>query len=370
MEKISVAFLGVRHPHMWHRVELLRHSEEAYVCGFYDEDSYFAENFAARTGFHCFGSAEELLNRKPDLCIIESMDSQTPAYARLAAPFVKAMILEKCTAHTFEKVRSLAEDLKRYPVCIEHGFELHYLQIVDRCREIIESGALGQITLARFHGGSPIGCSTEIWVEDPELMGGMVYIEGSHMIELMLDTLGEPDTVEGCAVKLEPGQTMVSDAATSNLFKGAGVPPKTVTVGTMMHEDVGVGIARYPDKIAVLDFTAWESTGWCNAWRMEYYGTNGTLIACPIPSWATLQIRSDTKHYQKGEYRFEYPPVTAEGNTVMRDTYKRQLEKVYRMIRDERGGSQEGMRTICNVSRVAECIYQSTGDGIRFQYHA
>ena len=367
MNKISAVFLGVRHPHMWHRVELLKKSQDADVWGFYDEDPYFAENFEARTGFHRFESAEEMLALEPDLCIIEAMDSKTPDYARMAAPHVKAMILEKCTAHTFEKVRKLAEDLSGYPVYIEHGFELHYLQVADRCRGIIDSGVLGQITLARFHGGSPIGCSTEIWVEDPELMGGMVYIEGSHMIELMLDTLGDPETVSGCAVKLAPGQAMVSDIVTSDLFKGAGNPPKEVQVGGMMYEDVGVGIARYQDKLAVLDFTAWESTGWCNAWRMEYYGTNGTLTACPIPSWAVLQVRSDTGDYQKGEYRFEYPAVTAEGDTVMRDTYKRQLEKVFSAIRSGEV-SQKGMEMICSVARVADCIYRSAEEGETFRY--
>lgn len=368
MEKISVAFLGVRHPHMWHRVELLKNNPEARVLGFYDGDSYYAENFESRTGFYRAHSPEELLSQKPDLCIIEAMDDQTPSYARMAAPSVKAMILEKCTAQTFEENRKLREDLKDYPVHVEHGFELHYLQIVDKCREIIHSGVLGQITLARFHGGSPIGCSTEIWVEDPGLMGGMVYIEGSHMIELMLDTLGEPDTVEGCAVKLEPGQSMVSDITTSDLFRGPGVPPKKVQIGTMMYEDVGVGIARYPDKVAVLDFTAWESTGWCNGWRMEYYGTNGTLIACPIPSWAVLQVRAGTAGYERGEYRFEYPSVTEEGNTLMRDTYKRQLGKVFGLIREGSRDSGPGMTMICNVSRVAECIYASDERGKKFKY--
>ena len=34
MGKITVVFLGVRHPHMWHRVELLKNSSEAEVYGF------------------------------------------------------------------------------------------------------------------------------------------------------------------------------------------------------------------------------------------------------------------------------------------------------------------------------------------------
>jgi hypothetical protein len=95
------------------------------------------------------------------------------------------------------------------------------------------------------------------------------------------------------AVRLPEGRALISKQVVSDLFAGAGNPPVRVQAGTLVHEDVGAEIALYRDKLAVLDFTAWESSGWCSGWRMEYYGTNGTLIACPLPSWLTLQIVED-----------------------------------------------------------------------------
>ena len=356
--KIKVAFLGVRHPHMWHRIALLEQmSDQVDVIGFYDEDSYYVEGFTKKTGMKNWPDLGELLHQKPDLCIVESWDVQTPEIARKAAPWTRAMILEKCTAPTYLELKELADDLSKYPIHIEHGFELHYLPIMEKCREIINSGVLGQITLARFHGGSPSGCSDEVWVNNPRLMGGMFYIEGSHMIEIMLDTLGEPDCVQGVASKLHPGEKVYSTLKTSDLFAGAGNPPTYVRIGEMVSEDVAVAIASYSDKIATVDCTAWEATGWCNGWRMEYYGTNGTLIACPIPSWADLFVRYDKGGYVSGQHRIELPVMTQNNELQMRGAYRNQLEKMIRMLNNDDAPCQDGMKMILSVARVAAQVY-------------
>lgn len=356
--KMTVAFLGTRHPHMWHRVAIFQlMTDRIEVIGFFDEDEYFAVGFEARTNFRRFSDLNTLLALRPDLCVVEAMDTQTPELARKAAPYTRVLLLEKCAAPTYTEMLSLANELKCYPVHIEHGYELHYLDITCKCREIIASGVLGQITLARFHGGSPIGCSTEMWVSDPRLMGGMFYIEGSHMIEIMLDTLGEPQSVTGVAVKLPPGDTMISDLKTSDLFAGAGKPPAEVAVGMMAYEDVAAAIATYNDRIATIDCTAWEATGWCQDWRMEYYGTNGTLIACPFPSWARLFVRNARGGYERGEHRFKLPALTSDGDTQMRGAYRRQIMRLHDLLITDTPPDQRGMQIMLSVARVAADVY-------------
>jgi hypothetical protein len=134
----------------------------------------------------------------------------------------------------------------------------------------------------------------------------------------------------------------------------------------MVHEDVGAGIALYRDKLAIADFTAWESGGWCSGWRMEYYGTNGTLIACPLPSWLTLQVAEDRGGYAAGEYREELPAVTENGDSQGKDAYRRQLRYVLGLIRDPSLPRIDGMETILNVARLAARIYETGDRGKRF----
>ncbi len=359
VDKIKVAFLGVRHPHMWHRVAVIEQMSDVIdAIGFYDEDEYFANGFHSRTGLTKWDSLDTLLHQKPDICIIESRDTQTPDISRRAAPWTRAMILEKCSAPDYKTLKALASDLARYPVHIEHGYELHYLDVMDKCREIINSNALGQITLARFHGGSPSGCSDEIWVSDPDLMGGMFYVEGSHMIEIMLDTLGIPEKVCGTAKKLVKGDNVISNLKTTDLFAGAGNPPANVCVGNLAFEDVAVAVAQYADKIACIDCTAWEPTNWCNGWRMEYYGTNGTLTACPSPSWIDLFIRNSKAGYEAGSLHIEFPALTETYHeTQMRNGYRKQLNKVIGYLQKNDPPHQDGMDTIVQVAKVAAQVY-------------
>lgn len=359
--KTTVAFIGTRHPHIWHRIALLQAMPDIEVLGFFDDDPDIAVAMEIRTGFQRFAALKDLLSLRPELCILESMDMQTMDYARAAAPCAKVLLLEKVTAPSLAELESLAMDLRKYPIHIEHGFQLHYLGIVDRCRQILESGALGQVTLARFHGGSPAGCSTEIWCDNPQMTGGLVWVEGGHMLEIMLHTLGIPESVQGLVIKLPQGQTLTSKLVISDIFAGAGNPPVQVQVGTMVHEDVGAGLAIYRDKLAIVDFTAWESGDWCSGWRMEYYGTNGTLIACPIPSWLTLQITSDHGDHKAGDYRVELPSVTENGDSQGKDAYLRQLRYVLEVIRDPSVPRLDGMEIILNVARMAARIYE-TGD--------
>jgi predicted dehydrogenase len=359
--KTTAAFIGTRHPHIWHRIALLQAMPDVEVLGFFDDDPDIAAAMETKTGFQRFAALQDLISLRPELCIVESMDMQTADFARAAAPYAKALLLEKVTAPSLTQLESLAADLRKYPIHIEHGFQLHYLGIVDRCKQILESGALGQVTLARFHGGSPAGCSTEIWCNNPQMRGGLVWIEGGHMLEIMLHTLGTPESVQGLAVKLPEGQTLTSKLVISDLFAGAGNPPMQVQVGTMIHEDVGAGLALYRDKLAIVDFTAWESGDWCSGWRMEYYGTNGTLVACPVPSWLTLQIASDCGGYKAGEHRVEFPAVTENGDSQGKDAYRRQLRYVLEVIRDPSMPRLDGMETILNVARMAAHIYE-TGD--------
>lgn len=365
--KTTVAFIGTRHPHMWHRIALLKSMADVEVLGFFDDDASIAEQMAGRTGLRRFDALQPLLELRPELCIIESMDNQTPEYARACAPYTRALLLEKVAAPSLRELDLLAEDLKKYPVHLEHGYQLHYLPIVERCREILSSGGLGQITLARFHGGSPAGCSAEIWCDSPEMSGGLVWIEGGHMLEIMLDTLGEPQSVQGMAVKLPAGEKITSKLVISDLFAGAGNPPAEVQVGAMHHEDVGAGIALYPDKMAIVDFTAWEGGGWCEGWRMEYYGTNGTLIACPAPSWLTLTIAADRGGFKAGKYRERQPLITANGESQVKYAYRRQLEYLLGAIRNHAAPRRDGMEVLCNVARVAARIYETVGAGKPFR---
>jgi hypothetical protein len=96
---------------MWHRIELLQNMPEVDVLGFFDDDPDIASALEERVGFRRFDVLEDLLALRPELGIIESMGGKTPEFARAAAPYSKALLLEKVSAPSLPQLESLSADL-------------------------------------------------------------------------------------------------------------------------------------------------------------------------------------------------------------------------------------------------------------------
>ncbi|WP_165422799.1 Gfo/Idh/MocA family protein [Ktedonosporobacter rubrisoli] len=366
--KIKVAFLGIRHPHVFVRVELAQRDAELKIVGFYEEDGEIAERFAAQTTLQRFASAEALLSTKPDLVIIEALDTQVPALALLAAPHTRALLLEKPGAPDRSSMDALVEQLAQYDIEVEVSYQLHYSESVAMCREILQAGALGQITQARFHAGCPIGCGAELWQSVPGDLGGVVYTEACHILELMVDMLGMPGRIFAAVQKLPPGASVVSDVVKPDLFAGTGLPT-TLRVGELMYEDVGAAIFSYPDKLVTLDVTAWEATDWVQGWRMEFYGTNGSLSAIPNPPTVQLFLPAPVAGYRAGDLLFQgQGPRGPENSLVPDQTYERQFERLITVLRERQPASQEGLRRGQDVVHILDAIYRSAREGRAIDY--
>ncbi len=354
-ERIRVAFLETHHPHMWHRVAILDSMQNVEILGFFDDDESTAQQFMQRTGWHRFQNAEDLLEEKPDIIFVESMDNAIPYYAKLAARAAKCVLVEKVGATSPEAVKALEDELSDFDVSIENGFQMNYMPVVKDCAKIASSGALGRITLVRFHGGCPVGCAADPWCNDPALSSGLVWLEGCHVLDIALELLGEPKTVTGLLAKLEKGDEVISTRVGMDLFKGAGEPTLT-RIGALNHEDVGAAIALYDDKLAVFDFTAWESGPWCEEWKIEFYGTDGTMTARLFPERIELKLQNAFDDYPAGLSTIEYPLTDELGDSQMKNAYRRQIMHMIDMLKNG-SKDQSGMRRMTDVALLAEKMY-------------
>jgi predicted dehydrogenase len=325
-DTVRVAFLGARHPHIFPRVELLRERPDVELIGFCEAEPGLAQRLAAATGLRAFGDPAELLAERIDLAVVEGLDPEVPVLARAAARAgARGLLLEKPGAATPSEFFDLADELRALGAVVEVGYELHYSDAVRWCREALRDDVLGQLTLARVHGGCPVGAGAELWQSLPEDLGGLVYTEGSHMIEIMCDLLGEPDRAMASVRRLPPRPAVGSLVYKADLFSESrsGVP---VAVGGLQHEDVAAAIFEYPDKIVTFDVTAWEPTTWCAQWAIELYGTNGSLRAIPDPAEVQLTLRSPAGAFGAGTTVLRAP--TEPGKRSLIETYRRQLDSL------------------------------------------
>jgi predicted dehydrogenase len=362
VNQLNIAFLGVGHPHVFPRVQLLQGMPGVTIRGFFESDVMVAERFAEQTGLARFDTAAALLATGPQIVIVNGLDPEVPGLAEQAARAgVRGLLLEKPGAASPERFYELARDLRIRDIQVEIGYELHYADSMALCRELIAEGVLGDITMARFHGGCPVGAGAELWHSIPEDPGGLVFAEGCHLLEMVVDLFGTPLRVGASVRRLPEGKPLPSVVYyKADLFSAATTDFATA-VGTLRHEDVAAAILDYPDKLVTVDLTAWEPTYWCADWAVEIYGTNGALHAVPHPAEVRLTLRAGAGRHQAGTTVLRAPSPLP-GQRILIESYRRQLASFVARVAgtaDERGCD---LRIGVGVMQIMQAMYQASHD--------
>lgn len=362
-QKLTVVFLGVNHPHMFSRIDFLSGADDVEVLGYYEHDEWVAEQFAAIYQYKRFLHLDEMLALRPDLVIVEAELTKIAPYAKAAAPYTRALLLEKCTAPNLAVAVDLADELKLFPVHVVDGFTMRYLEVIEKCKEILKSGVLGQVTLARFHSTFPIGFGVEKWQSDPACLGGIVYTEGGHMADLLLETLGEPDSVLGSIKKLPRGEKLASLFVWEDTFRNLRGQPVEVQVGDLMYEDVGAAILHYPDKLATLDLTAWAPDKG-KGWSMEFIGTNAVMTVYPWESRLEMSVAVGRAGYIEGPYTFDPGSHVPDPVALFGKTYETQLRRLLDLLHTDAVPSQYGMKRVVDIIKLLDGLFRSSTSGV------
>lgn len=362
--KIGVAFIGCAHPHIFPRAELLAAAPDVQIVGCYDPDAALARGVAERCAIRAYDSAEALLDEPSvRLAIIEGWDTDNPAYVQLAAQRGKAILVEKPGAPNLAAMQQIAADVRAANVPFQVGYMLRFSPAVEHMRRILSDGVLGPVTLARFHAAAPVGGAAEIWQSVPGDMGGVVFTDGCHMVNIIVHLLGLPRSATGMLLRLDRGPNVIAHG-----FKQHTLSELDVTVelplGNLMYEDGGAAVLGYSDKLAVLDVTGWEAHPWVEAWRVELYGTNGTLHAGLNPPWYRLFVRNATERYQAGWHSWEGPGAYGVGNSlVVDDSYSREIAHVLDRVRRWDTDNRVWLHEAEGVVAVLDAIFEAAASG-------
>jgi predicted dehydrogenase len=167
-----------------------------------DKDLGRAENLARGTGARAFADWRELL-RMPevDVVVVATLHDSLSEITRAAVEAGKHVLVEKPAARTAAELLPVMEAARRYGVKVHVGFNHRYHRALRKAREIVDSGALGELMFirARYGHGGRVGYDKE-WRSKPELSGGGELIDqGPHLIDLSRWFLGEMTEVQGFA---------------------------------------------------------------------------------------------------------------------------------------------------------------------------
>ena len=167
-----------------------------------DKDLGRAENLARGTGARAFADWRELLRRpEVDVVVVATLHDSLSEITRAAAEAGKHVLVEKPAARTTAELLPVMEAARRHGVKVHVGFNHRYHRALRKAREMVDSGAVGELMFirARYGHGGRIGYDTE-WRSKPELSGGGELIDqGPHLIDLSRWFLGEMTEVQGFA---------------------------------------------------------------------------------------------------------------------------------------------------------------------------
>jgi predicted dehydrogenase len=216
-----------------------------------DIDMSRAEALARTAGAKAFQDWRELVvSPLVDVVIVATLHDSLAEITRVAAEAGKHILVEKPAARNAAELAPVMAVVAKHGVKVHVGFNHRYHRSLRKAKEIVDSGALGELMFvrARYGHGARVGYEKE-WRSNPVLSGGGELIDqGPHLIDLSRWFLGEMTEVQGFA------HTYFWD---------------------MPVDDNGFMLLKTAKKQAA--FLHASCTEWKNLFSMEIYGKLGKL---------------------------------------------------------------------------------------------
>lgn len=167
-----------------------------------DIDMNRAEALARTAGAMAFRDWRELVwSPLVDVVIVATLHDSLAEITLTAAEAGKHVLVEKPAARTAAELVPVMAAAAKHGVKVHVGFNHRYHRSLRKAKEIVESGALGDLMFirARYGHGARLGYEKE-WRSNPALSGGGELIDqGPHLIDLSRWFLGEMTEVQGFA---------------------------------------------------------------------------------------------------------------------------------------------------------------------------
>jgi predicted dehydrogenase len=272
---------------------------------------------------------QDVLRSPVQMVIVATANHVLASLALEAVRAGKHVLIEKPGAIAASELETLSAEAPSHGVQVRIGYNHRYHPALQKAREIVDSGAIGELMFlrGRYGHGGRVGYEKE-WRADPKLSGGGELIDqGVHLIDLAQWFLGDFTDVSGHAATYF-WQMPVDDNAFLNLRTAKGQ-------------------------------TAWlqvSCTEWKNLFSLEIYGRTGKLHLEGLGgSYGVERLAFYQMLPAMGPPDttiFEYP----RGDDSWRIEMAEFLEDI-RLGRTPQPGVREGLATL----RIVETIYRSSG---------
>jgi len=353
MKEIGISFIDITHPHVWTRADIFREMEGVTLRSVWEPvDRKGAATFADRYGVAVADSAESILaDPQVDAVVIESYTQLMADLTIKAMKAGKAVLLEKPASNNVENMRRIVDAAGQVTALLQIGYMMRQGSTVDFARDVLARKLLGRVTTARFHVSVPAPDATTAWFNLPDDIGGVLFEDGCHMIDLVLNLMGRPKRVSAFVPKFD-------DLTQAHHH---------------MYEDAAVMNLDWGNCVGTFSLVGWEANEWIETWEMDFYGTEGTLEVGLLPAGYRLFLKEPREGFRKGwnvhqetQFNVSWLDTTAKHvwHAVQNRTFfAREAAQFVDAVRAGRHTAGVTPADALQVIEVAQAAYQSSRTG-------
>jgi myo-inositol 2-dehydrogenase / D-chiro-inositol 1-dehydrogenase len=243
MTPLRIAILGFAHYHANYWAEAVAAHPAAVLARIWDDDILRGIDAARR--YRCvFCNDVSRSVQDVDAVAISSETAGHEALIEAAATLGKPILCEKPLAADLVQAKRIAAMLDKNPVFFMQSLPKRLDPVNHALRDLIASGELGDIRLARVRHGHAHGLDPAFragWWTDPARSGGGTLLdEGVHAADLLRWLFGDP--VEVSAMISASSGLQVEDAATATFRWADGMLGEIVTGWTMVAAETSIEV--------------------------------------------------------------------------------------------------------------------------------
>ncbi len=350
MKKVTVGFLDITHPHVWTRADILTDMEGVTLKSLWEpSDDEGAETFCKRYGVNRVVDMDDIL-KDPEIdgVIIEGWTYNMRRLTEASADAGKAVLLEKPASDTVENMAAIVEAHKKSKTLVQIGYMMRQSPRVRDIKKILADGTLGRTTVCKFHVSVPAPDAVTPWFNIDSDIGGVLFEDGCHMMDIVLHLLGKPKRLSASIPKF------------SDLTKKHG----------HLYEDAAFLTMEWEQMAGSFVCVGWEANDWIETWELDFYGEEGTLNAGLLPDYFKLFLKEARDGYAAGYTTLErtpFPVAWLDHNArhvwhavQNRDFFRVELEQFVEGIR--KGAREAGVtpQDALNVASVIAAAYEAS----------
>ncbi|MBQ3084830.1 MAG: Gfo/Idh/MocA family oxidoreductase [Clostridia bacterium] len=328
---IKLGQIGIGHNHGEAKMKAARKFPDLFeIVGYAEENERWIEKRGALKGYEGLPrmSVEEVI-AKSDAILVESDVWDLTKYAQMCIDAGKHIHLDKPASGTLSEYKRLLDTAEAKNLVVQLGYMYRYNPAVQKCFELVREGKLGEIysinaEMSTFHKPE-----YKRWLTN--FGGGILYILGSHLVDLIVYILGKPQKVH--AFLKHTG------------LDGIDLP------------DHNLAVLEYEKALARVFVSSVEVNGFGRR-QLMVSGSKGTVNICPLErpitmSWSDTTIADAA--YEDRKIILPFEDNTAGGR------YDEMMQDFYAYIK----GTKQNPFTYAHEYAVQEVLAQVVG-GIRF----